>query len=144
MRDSRQFFLIAALSFALAFVSGCSSKKTLNRDEARSDIRSAISFTAEAELFVEFVRGGHATRNYAEGHAAYLDDAVKRSINELQQAEPEPPAEGAVGQCVIQLKRLRRELSGIHSAFGNDAGLAAARDRIGDIRKALERAQSNL
>jgi hypothetical protein len=66
--------------FALAVTSsaGCSRAKTIGRDQARSEIRSARSFAAELELFLDFVLQGHATRGYAEGHTAYLEDEVKR------------------------------------------------------------------
>lgn len=144
MRDWRRAFLITALLLAMATFAGCLNGPTISREEARSDIRSAISFTAEAELFVEFVRNDHATRHYAEGHTTYLEDAVKRSINELQREAPEPHAQHAVSECIVQLQRLHRELSGLHTAFGNDAALAAAKDRMSEIREALERAQSSL
>jgi hypothetical protein len=143
MRECWQIPLIAAFSLAIAGLAGC-SRSTLSREEARSEIRSAVSFTAEAELFVDFVRGGHATRHYAEGHAAYLADAIKRSAENLEQAVPEAGTESAVRECITQLKRLDRELSGIHARLDDQAALARASGRIRGIRKDLERAQSEL
>lgn len=116
----------------------------MSREEVRSAIRSAVSLAAESELFVEFVRGGHSTRHYAEGHAAYLKTSVRRSMQELQEATPETTIRSAIRECIQLLRRLDRELSGIRPALDNDAALAGLRDRITDIRKGLERAQSGL
>lgn len=95
-------------------------------------------------MFVEFIRGGHATRHYAEGHAAYLRDTVRRSVRELEEATPEAAIRNATRNCIQLLKRLDRELSGIRAALDNDTALAVLGDRMKNIRKDLERAQSEL
>lgn len=141
MRNWRQVLLSVMLLLVSA---GCSARKTLSREDVRSEIRIAVSFTAESELFVNFIRSGHSTRHYAEGHAAYLDDAVKQSLNELERAVPEPKIQYAVGECITQLKRLERELSGIRPALKSEGALSGIRDRMSEIRKSLERAQSDL
>lgn len=133
------FFLVSSLALA-----GCSRRKTIDRNEARSEIRSALSFAAESEIFIDFVRRGQATRQYAEGHAAYLEDAVKRSAKELEQEVPEPGTEKAVRECRTQLNSLARELSQVPAAIKEDDALAASRDRIAEVRKALEAAQTGL
>ena len=134
---------LAAL-LAVVAVAGCSRKRTIGRDEVRSEIRSAISFVAESEMFVDYIRQGHATRHYAEEHAAYLEDAVEQSAKELEQGTPEPGTENAVHECRIQLELLCHELSGIRAAIGNNNALAAAKERMGSIRARLEKANSSL
>jgi hypothetical protein len=84
----RQTIVILALLLAAALTS-CSRKKTLGPDDLRSQIRSAHSFVAESEMFIDYIRQGHATRHYAEGHATYLKDAVTQLEKEFEQAVPE-------------------------------------------------------
>jgi hypothetical protein len=144
MRNSHQMLFIAVLLLATAALAGCFNRPTMSREEARSEIRSAVSLTAESELFVEFVRGGHATRHYAEGHAAYLKDSVTRSVEELEQTTPEASIQNVTAECIQLLKQLSGELSRMRTALDNDTALANASNRIRDIRQALERAQSGL
>lgn len=136
--------LIAALAVSVAALAGCSNGKALNREDAHSEVRSAISFAAEAQLFVQFVRSGKSTRGYSQGHAAYLQDAVRRSVSELEQAVPEPPAQEAVAECTTKLKQLEGALSDIQKEPANGAALAGAGRRIDTILKNLERVQSQL
>ena len=132
------------LLFAAAGLASCSHSKTINRDDARSEIKAAVSLVSESELFVEYVRQGRSTRPYADGHAAYLEDAVQQSLNKLKQTEPEPGTAAAVHECSAQLELLDRELSGIPAKFGHDEALAAAKERMTSIRASLEKAGSSL
>lgn len=95
-------------------------------------------------MFIDYVRHGGATRTFAEGHAGYLENEIQRSVKDLEQAVPEAGTESAVRECITQLERLDRELSGIHAVLDKNAALASAEERIADIRKNLERAQSEL
>ena len=56
--------LVLLLAAALA---SCSRNKTINRDDARSEIKSAISFVAESALFIDYIRQGRSTRLMATG-----------------------------------------------------------------------------
>lgn len=136
--------LIAAFAVSVAALAGCSNGRALNREEARSEVRSAVSFAAEAQLFVQFVRGGKSTQAYAHGQSAYLQDAVRRSVSELEQAVPEASMQVAVAGCTTQLKQLERALSDIQEKANNDAALADAEERMAAIRRNLERVQSQL
>jgi hypothetical protein len=135
---------ITALVPLLAVFASCSRNKTINRDDARSEVKSAISLVSESALFVDYVRQGRSTRHYADGHAAYLDDAVRQSLDELKQAEPTPVTATAVRECRTQLELLDRELSGIPARFGHDEALAAAKERMAGMRTSLEKADSSL
>jgi hypothetical protein len=140
---SRQTIILVLL-LATAALTSCSRKKTISRDELRSEIRSAHSFAAESEMFIDYIRQGHATHHYAEGHATYLKDAVTQVEKELAQAAPELGTEDAVRECRTCMALLRRELSGIATAAADSEALAAARKRIENLRKSLEKAYSSL
>jgi hypothetical protein len=129
---------------ALAALSGCSHKHTLNRDEVRSQIRLATSLAAETEMYVDYVRQGRVTRLFAREHAIRLQDTAKELMEELERAEPGPGAGTAVHECRMQLALICRELSNIRAAIGNDEALAAAKERIAKIHRSLERASSSL
>jgi hypothetical protein len=133
--------LVLLLSVVLA---SCSHSKTINRDDARSEIKAAVSLVAESTLFVDYIHEGRSTRHYAEGHAAYLEDAIQQSLDKLERAEPEPGTATAVHECRAQLELLDRELSGIPEKFGHDEALAAAKVRMTSIRASLEKAGSSL
>jgi hypothetical protein len=140
------FFALAVLlcSILPATLASCSRNKTVGRDEVRSQIRSANSFVAESEMFIDCIRQGHATRHYIEAHAAYLGDAIKQSEKELAQGNPEPGTGNVVRKCITDMDLLRRELSGIAALSGNNDGLAAAKKRMESIRKSLEKAYPSI
>ena len=137
---NRRAFVAAVLAASL---SACSSP-TPDRDQALSMTRSAISFTAESELFIDAIRQQRTTRRYAEGHLEYLADAVRQSALDLDRAVPTPDAVRAAGECRVQVALLLRELAGIRAALGDDTALAAARNRLGKIRTSLQHTASAL
>ncbi|HVX67613.1 MAG TPA: hypothetical protein VHA11_13460 [Bryobacteraceae bacterium] len=129
--------LFLVLALAAAASPGCSRGKRIDRDRAQSEIRSARSFAAESEIFLDFILQGHATRHYAEAHAGYLRDAVEQSAKELDTAAAEPDAADSLRECRIRLREIARELSGIPTATRDRPRLAAARARLGQIRESL-------
>lgn len=81
---------------------GCSRKKTLTSDDLKSQLTQAISFAAEEEMFVDYVRAGRATSNFAEQHAAYLDAEIQRSADELAKVVPQSGTQSCrVRFCMI-------------------------------------------
>jgi len=146
MSRKRSSVALAVLALAAVFLAGCSRDKSIDRDKARSEIRSAHSFAAESELFLELVLHGQAPQHYAEEHTGYLQKAVEKSAKELEQARPEPDAKDFVRECQMGLGSLDNELSGIRTAIaGNDKNtLTAAPGRITAIRKSLENANAQL
>ena len=106
-------YRIILIALLLAGFSGCSRKKTIDSNEALSEIRLADSFAAESQMFVDYLFAGRSTRSYAEGHAGYLEDAIANEINQLQRATPESVAATAVRECLTALGQLRDQIGGI-------------------------------
>ena len=131
-------------AFASSAMLGCARQKTIDQERLRSEIRAAISFTAELDMFVEYVRQGHATRRYAREHAAYLGDAVSKSAKELDEATPAPGLENPYTECKNQLAQLHAELSRIREADANNQDLVSIRENLKKIREGLEKASSKL
>jgi hypothetical protein len=128
--------VVAALVAAL--LPGCSSHRTIGRDEVSSALRQCRSFAAESEMYIDFALRGSAGRTFTEQHAAYLEDAVDQSGRELDEAVPAADVAAAARICRTALDLLGRELSGIRGAALDTDKLAAARERIARIRKNIE------
>jgi hypothetical protein len=144
MFGNQSAIFLIVLALAEVSLTGCSRKKSIGRDEVRSEIHSALSFSAESEMFIDFVLQGHATRRYAEGQSAYLEDAVEQSAKEFGQAAPEADVANSVRECQIKLGMLIRDLSRTRAAIGDhdEDALLAAKGRIKQIRESLENANS--
>jgi len=127
-----------------AVLAGCSRTSTLSREEARSQGRSALSLTAEIELFIDYIRQGRGTCHYIEGEASYLQDAIRDSRKQLQKALPQPGTENSIQTFMTQLDLLDHELSRIPFEMGDTAALAAAKERILKSRETLKKANSAL
>jgi len=137
--------LISFTVLALAAMSstGCLHQKSMGRDEVRSAIRSALSSAAESEMLIDFVLQGRATRSYAEGHAAYLQEEVRQSAKEFENAVAQPDAKDAFENCRTQLNAIAAELSVIRSAIRDTGQLRAAMKRMTAIRRSLERVNAS-
>jgi hypothetical protein len=123
---------------------GCSRNKVITPDDLKSHLTSAMSFASEEEMFIDYIRAGRSTRNYAEQHAAYLDAEIARLADELAKAVPQPATESALQQCRIQLNQLRNELWNVRIHRGDQNALAASKSRLEKIRRDLEQAKSAL
>ena len=123
---------------------GCSRKKTLTPDDLKSQLTRAISFASEEEMFVDYIRAGRATSNFAEQHAAYLDAEIQRSADELAKAVPQPGTQSALQRCRIQLNQLREELWKVRIHREDKTALSATKARVEEIRRDLEQAKSAL
>jgi hypothetical protein len=128
----------------LLVCTGCSRKKSLTSDELKSQLTRAISFASEEEMFVDYIRAGRATSNFAEQHAAYLDAEIERSADELANAVPPPGTQSALQRCRMQLNQLREELWKVRIHWDDNNALSTAKAHVEEIRRDLEQAKSAL
>jgi hypothetical protein len=133
---------IAPLLVGLMLLSSCSRTNSL--EDARSDIHSAVSLAAEAEIFIDYVRQGRATANFTEGHIQYLTEEVGRCAEELGKPVTDEHAERKLQAVRNELQTLRIELRVVPHEMGNAQALTAVRDRVRAIRRELEAANSSL
>jgi hypothetical protein len=135
----------AVVSFTLTLLlASCSHQKRLSKDELRSQLRSTASFAAETELFVQYVQQNRATRPYARGHAEYLGDEVRRLAEELRNSSVAPELQQKLEVCRTQVEGLANALSELPSEFADPDALASAQQKIRDIQRALDVANSSL
>jgi hypothetical protein len=129
---------------SILVLSACSRHKTLTRDELRSEIFSAKSLAAEAEMFVDYVGQKRATKHYAQGHIEYLAEEVENSRQELHQSSPVQGEEDAFQKLSAQFDALHAELHIIHGKLDDVNALATAKEHLAKIRHALDEANSTI
>jgi hypothetical protein len=136
-------FLRAAALLCLALSIAACSHDTVTREQARSQLVLAVSLASETELFVDYLRHGRATTNYAREHATDLALQAADSLKDLA-GRAEPDLQNQIQQCRANLSLLRREILQLPEMLGNDIQLAAAKNRILRIRDSLSPTQSTL
>jgi hypothetical protein len=133
---------IAPLLAGLLLFSSCSRTKTL--EDARSDVHSAVALAAEAETFIDYVRQGRATANFTEGHIQYLMEEIGLCMEELGKPVTDKQAERMLQAVRNKLDALRTELRVVPHDRGNAQALTAMSERVREIRRELEAANSSL
>jgi hypothetical protein len=128
----------------ILLIASCPRHKPITPDELQSQLTSAASLAAEAELFVDYVRQERATRNYAEGHRQYLADQVDRASRELREAIPGEVSERKLKECRSELDSFATELQAVGGALDNPKALAAAKRRFAVLREAFNKMKSSL
>src|SRR3569832_1714535 len=131
MRLGLAIFLILALS-------ACSGSKTLGFEEIRSNFLEASSAAAETLTFIDHVRQGRVTANFARGHAENLHEQIEQQIEELGKARPEAQFQADVNRCHGDLEQLRANVDQVASSLANDDSLARIADRVGKIHSDLQ------
>jgi hypothetical protein len=128
----------------LLLLISCSYQKTMDLDEVRSYLISAVSFASEAEMLIDYIRQNRATRQYADGHLAYLADEVERSSKDLHATLTTVSTTEKIEQCRAELDTLANELSAVRLHIDDPGALAVIREHVDEVRLALERANSSL
>src|SRR4051812_36333192 len=125
-----------AAILALALCCGCSKPKSPTRDDLRSALRSADSYAAEIEMFIDFVQQGHATKQFAVNHAAQLSREIEEDEKDLR-----GPAQSGTEQvqqaCRAQFELLRYEITRVATLMGNDGELQTEKARVAQSRQLL-------
>ena len=122
----------------------CSRQRSITRDELRSHLVSAASFAAEAEAFIGYVGAGRSTGAFAEGHAEYLAKETSRLAEELDGTRAEPADADTLANCRQQIGELLKELELVRSEIGVNDALAARKNRLRQIQKAIEKTEAHL
>jgi hypothetical protein len=116
----------------------------MTREKLRSDLTSAISIANETELSIDFVTREQVTRNFAAGHFRYLANQLHDSTKELADSTPERGLEQSLTGSRKQVNALAGTLQVIASEIHRTEALAASKERVDAIRKALEHENSTL
>jgi hypothetical protein len=129
---------------ALLLLASCSRQKTIDRDELRSELTAAISIASEAESFIDYVAQHRATGNYAKGHIQYLAEEAARTAKELGQGSPDASTAKHLPEGRKELDSLAHELATVHTAVEYSETLDDSRQKISNVRTALEQVKAGL
>ena len=140
----RSFGKLGVVLLVLMALASCGQSKLTDIESLRSQFRSAMSLASEADLFVNFVRNGQATVNYAAGHAKQLAELIQQSESELKQMAEAPAAPAAVRTCNDSLESLRREVLEIPNSLGKPPALQDRERTILEIQRQLKQASASL
>jgi hypothetical protein len=132
------------LLLPLLLVASCTRHRTINQEELRSDLISAISVATEAEISTDRVAQGRVSDNFATGHFKYLGDQIKDSTEKLDESTPEAGIKRHLQTCRTQMNALADELLPLQFETRNLEALATSQIRIAAIRKVLEAEYSSL
>lgn len=136
LRRSNTLHLGSPCLVFLFLFTGC-SQKTLDREHFQSDLKSSISFAAEAEMFLTFVIQGKSTDAFAEGHAGYLEQELDNLSKELRKSPANPSLQNALERCRKNIELLQHELHSVPRNIHESSKVMLARSRIESIHADL-------
>jgi hypothetical protein len=122
----------------------CAHRRTITREELRSDLISAISIASETELSIDFVSRKQSTRNFAVGQFTYLSNQLNDTAKELGRARAEAGLTQALKKNRTQVDALSSELNAVVHEIGRPEAMLESKKRVDAIRAALERAKASL
>jgi hypothetical protein len=122
----------------------CSDRSTISREELRSIVRSSISLTRETEMSLDYVAEGRSTRSFASGHFRYIAKQTEQNLRQLSESRPSPGIEQDFRASQEDVKKLASELTTISSRPTDPSMIGDARQRITEIREALEKTSASL
>jgi len=128
----------------LVLLVSCSHSSVISREELHSILRSSISSAAEAETSLDYVLQGHSTQNFAAGHFHYMADELEQSVKQLNRSKPSPGTEQAFTNSLQEVKDMTSELAAISFQTSDSNAIWAAKQRITEIRRALEKTSTSL
>jgi len=139
IRSMHSVGLIAILSCLV----GC-APRSINPSELSSDLRSLSSYAAEAELFIEYLDAGKATKEFAQGHICYLIKAVQKTSKEIETVRAPASLEFRLAGCRQQHVFLSAQLTRLAQNLGDRPTLADVKSSIKRIREASDQARVGL
>jgi uncharacterized lipoprotein len=128
---------------ALALCSACSEPKSPTRDDLRSALRSADSYAAEIEMFIDYVQQGRATKQFAFNHAAQVSRQIEEDEKDLR-GPAQPGTEQVQQACRAQFEFLRNEVKRVATLMGNTLDLQTERARVAQSRQLLAQTGAGL
>jgi len=133
----------ASIAVLFMFLVGCSSRKQLTVEDAKSQLTAAVSLAATVELSIGRADAGATTTSFDSGNLEYLRQEVEDTLKEFDKKQPAPDAQAAAGQCRDDLTKLRDEISQLQSNLTQDQR-SQSKTRVHAIRESLQRTRATL
>jgi len=116
---------------------GCSHGRSIDSKQLKQELTTASSLAAEAGLLTDSIASGKLTEIFAREHAEYLQEKIKKEIDELEGKTPSPQAAGAYRQALNSLREMEAAVHILSSE-------SPERQELIRLRKAFEQAAQAL
>jgi hypothetical protein len=97
---------VALFLLAVLIATACSSSHRLAKEDLKHSASELSSLSAEGHLFLEFVRSGHATAEYASTYPEYLKEQSATALAKLAEAHTAADTQGQLEQLRTAAQRL--------------------------------------
>ena len=122
----------------------CARRRTMTREELRSELTSAISIAGATEMSIDFVGRKQSTHNFAVGQFTYLSIQLNDTAKELGKSSTEAGLAQTLKNGRTQVDALSSELSAVVHEIGSPDALLGSKKRVDAIRAELEQAKTSL
>jgi hypothetical protein len=122
----------------------CAQRRTITREELRSELTSAISIAGASEMSIDFVSRKQSTHNFAVGQFTYLSNHLNDTAKELDAANADAGLAQSVKKSRAQVDALLIELNAVVHETGSPEALLGSKRRVDAIRAELEQGKASL
>lgn len=122
----------------------CARRRTITREELRSELTSAISIAGATEMSIDFVGRKQSTHNFAVGQFTYLSNQLNDTAKELDRSSADAGLTQTLKKSRTQVDALSSELNAVEHAVGSPEALRGSKKRVDTIRAGLEQAKASL
>ena len=116
---------------------GCSRSRSIDSKQLKQELTTSRSLAAEAALLTDSIASAKLTETFAREHAEYLQEKIKKEIDELEGKTPSPQAAGAYRQALNSLREMEAAVHILSSE-------SPERQELIRLRKAFEQAAQAL
>ena len=100
------------------------------------------SLAAEAALLTDSIASAKLTETFAREHAKYLQEKIKKELDELEGKTPSPQAAGAYRQALNSLREMEAAVHTLSSQSPERQDLIRLRKAFEQAAQALRTAQA--
>jgi hypothetical protein len=122
----------------------CAQRRTITREELRSELTSAISIAGATEMSIDFVSRKQSTHNFAVGQFTYLSNHLNDTAKDLDKSSAEAGLAQSLKKSRAQVDALSSELNAVVHETGSPEALLGSKRRVDAIRAELEQAKASL
>jgi hypothetical protein len=112
-------FVALCLCAYCILLNGCS--------DANQAATQVVSIASEAELFIEFVQGGHATPTYAKTHPEYLKRLAQSASEEVEKSGSQ--------ELEQEMQRLRSALDNLAATSSDLSAFNGLHEEFAEIAR---------
>jgi len=125
-----------------AIMLGCSHSRSIDSKQLKQELTTSRSLAAEAALLTDSIASAKLTETFAREHAEYLQEKIKKELDELEGETPSPQAAGAYRQALNSLREMEAAVHTLSSQSPERQDLIRLRKAFEQAAQALRTAQA--